>query len=76
VPEKDEISENNSEAAYEGGMEMPAKLDLSKQVNLFINLLSNRYVNYLNKLAISDEDKIKNKEIIREKGMPEVILSR
>jgi hypothetical protein len=76
VPEKDEISENNSEGAYEGGMEMPAKLDLSKQVNLFINLLSNRYVNYLDKLAISDEDKIKNKEIIREKGMPEVILSR
>jgi len=24
MPEKDEISENNSEAAYEGGMEMPA----------------------------------------------------
>jgi len=30
MPEKDEISENNSEAAYEGGMEMPAKLDLSR----------------------------------------------
>jgi len=24
MPEKDEISENNSEAAYEGGMKMPA----------------------------------------------------
>jgi hypothetical protein len=30
MPEKDEISENNSEAAYEGGMEIPAKLDLSR----------------------------------------------
>ena len=56
MPEKDEISEKNSEAAYEGGMEMP-QLDLSKQVNQLINLLSFRYANYLDKLAISDEDK-------------------
>ena len=76
MPEKDEISENNSEAAYEGGMEMPSQLDLSKQVNQLINLLSYRYANYLDKLAISDEDKLKNREIVREKAMPEVILSR
>jgi hypothetical protein len=39
-------------------------------------LLSYRYANYLDKLAISDEDKLKNREIVREKAMPEVILSR
>lgn len=38
--------------------------------------MSYRYSNQLDKNAITDDDKVKNKEIIKEKAIPEICISR